>query len=178
MQNMQNNRQNITMCWMISICTICTPHFQPGLKAWWKCCVEFQTTPSLRTGLILQSFGLLKASKTKIFKRSNLVFSFFWGGGANALWSKTGGGNICILVSNLECMDFSSAKGLLYIGSENQLVSALLRCRTEGKQHCTQNQMICESRNPVRISEKSWTVICMKTAWKKINTIVSSRTIL
>ncbi len=57
-------------------------------------------------------------------------FKFFWGSAKCAL-RETGGGNIDILVSKLDGMDFSSVNGLSCITSENQFVSMLLWCKTE-----------------------------------------------
>ncbi len=42
----------------------------------------------------------------------------------------TGGGNIEILVSKLDCMNFSFVNGLSCVISENQLVSILLHTHT------------------------------------------------
>ena len=112
----------------------------PVPKARWKCCVKLRMTPSLRTGLILlnpiASEHPLGPVKTHLkAKTSNAliwakVFWFFFGS-ANALCAKTGGSNMDIRLSKLDCMEISSVNGLSCITSENQHVSPLLWCRTE-----------------------------------------------
>ncbi len=57
--------------------------------------------------------------------------AWFFFGSANALCAKTGGSNINMRLSKLDCMEISSIKGLSCITSENQHVSMLLWCRAE-----------------------------------------------
>ena len=72
---------------------------------------------------------------------------------------ETGGGNIYIRVSKLDCMDFSSVNGLSCITSENQLVSTLLQCRTEkiwGKRTLDPKSMGMWKSEP---SEDKWQIM-------------------
>ncbi len=107
---------------------------QPETESRWKCCVKFLITASIRTchpeHLLGDHWDHLNSVWIKNFKRSHLVLIclFF---SANALWAETGGGNIDLQVSMLDCMDFSSVNWFLCIESENQLFSILFGCRTE-----------------------------------------------
>jgi hypothetical protein len=77
----------------------------------------------LSTHLVSSWWSLqpVKVFKTKNLKKSHLLLIFLVS--ANALLAETGGGNINLQVSMLDCMDFYSFNWLSCIKSENQLVS-------------------------------------------------------
>ncbi len=82
---------------------------------------------------------------------------------ANALWAETGGGNIDLQVSMLDCMDFSSINWFSCIESEHWLVSILIWCSTEKK--WGKETLKPESTNTwkLKLSEdKLCTTICLQ----------------
>ena len=105
-------------------------------------------------------------------KTSNacIWFDVFLGSATRSVWNWWARGNIDIRVSKLCFMDFSSINGPSCIWSENQFGSTHYDAGQngyEGNEHWTQNLLECEIRKQVRISEKSWPVICIQTALQK-----------
>ncbi len=104
---------------------------------------EFLTTPSIRTcspGHPLQPVNIHLKPKSSNASILVQVFDVCFVS-ADALCNETGGGNIVILVSKLDCMDLSSVIGLPCIISE-KLRTSLFLCyydagqkRYYGKDH-------------------------------------------
>ncbi len=91
----------------------------------------------------------LNQSKTGNLKHSNLVFGWFFRA-QNVLWAESGGNNVNVLVSLLNCMDFSSVNWLSYLKSEISLPVCYLDAglkRYERKKHWSLNLPTCESQN-------------------------------
>ncbi len=98
-----------------------------------------------------------KIIRTKRSKFSDLMYFFLK---KNALWANPGVWNVKILVSNQDCIDFSSksVKGLSCIINENHLVSMLSWYWTEtirGKRTLNPKSTV-RSNLPVKVETNWW----------------------